>query len=294
MIIVTLMGGLGNQMFQYAFGKSLSLRLNRELVLDKSFLIKNLNNPDVTPRDFELSIFSIHDKVIIYDPGIGFGPSFPYRLNRLVDPLTKKFNNQIIFTDSEPIEQLLKTKAKKIFLNGYFQKEIYFINEEQSIRKSFAFRDQLFTGNEIVKNEILGSNSVSLHVRRGDYVSNDKTNLYHGVCDLDYYQNAIKTQMNYGEDLHFFVFSDDIDWCRTNLNITAKVTFVSNNKGANSYKDMQLMSLCKHNIIANSSFSWWGAWLNNSHNKVVVAPKKWFADSSIDTKQLYPKNWLLL
>ena len=294
MIIVNLMGGLGNQMFQYAFGKSLSLRLNKKLIVDKRFLLENTNNPDVTPRDFELSIFSITDEVTVYDHGFGLGKAFPYRLNKLIDPLTKKLKNQVIFTDNDSLDTISKTKASKIILNGYFQKETYFINEENNIRNSFVFKNELSEDNLVIKNKIDISKSVSLHVRRGDYVSSKKTVSYHGVCSLEYYAHAIQTLTNIFQDLHFFVFSDDIEWCKANLNIPGEVTFISNNKGANSYIDMQLMSFCKHNIIANSSFSWWGAWLNNSKNKVVVAPKNWFTDSSIDIKDLYPKNWFTL
>lgn len=294
MIIVNLMGGLGNQMFQYAFGKSLSLRLNKKLIVDKRFLLENTNNPDVTPRDFELSVFSITDVITVYDHGFGLGKAFPYRLNKLIDPIIEKLKSQIVFTDNDALDTILKTKSSKIILSGYFQKETYFINEENNIRNSFVFKNELSGDNLVIKNKIANSNSVSLHVRRGDYVSSQKTGAYHGVCSLEYYTEAIQTLTALFQDLHFFVFSDDIEWCKVNLNIPGEVTFISNNKGANSYIDMQLMSLCKHNIIANSSFSWWGAWLNRSKNKVVIAPKKWFTDSSIDIKDLYPKNWLTL
>jgi hypothetical protein len=268
--------------------------LNKKLILDKRFLIENTNNPDVTPRDFELTIFSILDEVTVYDHKFGFGTTFPYRLNLFADPILKKINRQVTFTDTDSLEKLIKSNASKIILNGYFQKETYFNNYAHEIHKAFVFKKELTGVNVSIKNDILNSNSVSLHVRRGDYVTSEKTGIYHGVCSLEYYTSAIQTLTKLYNDLHFFVFSDDIEWCKTHLNIPGEVFFVSNNNGPNSYLDMELMSLCNHNIIANSSFSWWGAWLNNSKNKVVIAPKKWFADSSINTDNLYPKNWLVI
>ncbi|MES2762089.1 MAG: alpha-1,2-fucosyltransferase [Bacteroidota bacterium] len=294
MIIVNLMGGLGNQMFQYAFGKYLSLTLHKKLILDKSFLLEHRNNPGVTPRDYELSVFSITEEPTIFDHGFGLGKVFPYRVNKFADPFIKKFKSDVVCTDNDPLEDILKTQASKIIINGYFQKEIYFIGVEEVIRRSFTFKNDLSGENLLVKNKIDSSHSVSLHVRRGDYVSSQIAGSYHGLCSPEYYKQAIKTLTDLYTDLRFFVFSDDIEWCRANLNIPGDTCFISHNTGANSYLDMHLMSLCKHNIIANSSFSWWGAWLNNYKDKVVIAPKKWFVDSSIDTKDLYPKNWLTL
>ena len=135
------------------------------------------------------------------------------------------------------------------------------------------------------------TNSVSLHIRRGDYVSNQKTNQTHGTCDLDYYQRCITEIEKEVENPYFFVFSDEIEWVKENLKINHPAEYVDQNTGDKSYEDMRLMSQCKHNVIANSSFSWWGAWLNSYPDKIVFAPKRWFASDKHNTKDLIPEGW---
>ena len=144
--------------------------------------------------------------------------------------------------------------------------------------------------NADIAEKISQVNAVSLHVRRGDYIS-DKKNAFIGVCTLDYYKTAIEKIKTQVDNPVFFVYSDDINWVKNNLVIDKTAVFVNHNRGQESYNDMHLMSLCKHNIIANSSFSWWGAWLNTSPDKIVIAPKQWFANMQ-DTSDLLPDNWL--
>jgi hypothetical protein len=141
--------------------------------------------------------------------------------------------------------------------------------------------------------EINTVNAVSLHVRRGDYVSNPRTMATNGVCPLSYYDSAIRYICARVDAPHFFVFSDDMDWVRENLNIDHPCRYVDHNCSTESFNDMRLMSMCRHHIIANSSFSWWGAWLNPREDKIVIAPKKWFANSN-DTKDLLPFGWATL
>ncbi len=136
--------------------------------------------------------------------------------------------------------------------------------------------------------------SVSLHIRRGDYVSNKVTNQVHGVCDLNYYSHAISYIAERISNTHLFVFSDDPEWAKGNLKTEIPTFFVDNNRADKDYEDLKLMRQCKHNIIANSSFSWWGAWLNQNAGKIVIAPKKWFNDKSINTKDLIPEKWIRL
>ncbi len=142
--------------------------------------------------------------------------------------------------------------------------------------------------------QIESTNAVSLHIRRGDYVKVKETNDFHGVCSIAYYETAIELITNKINDPVFYIFSDDMDWVKKNFNIRQNHVFVDANDAATNYEDMRLMSLCKHNIIANSSFSWWGAWLNPSSSKTVIAPKKWMKDPSIETIDLIPGNWIRL
>jgi hypothetical protein len=136
-------------------------------------------------------------------------------------------------------------------------------------------------------------NAVSLHVRRGDYVKNPKTTATHGLCSLDYYHTAIRYIYETVEQPYFFIFSDDMAWVKEHLKIDAPCQYVDHNQGKESFNDMHLMSLCKHHIIANSSFSWWGAWLNSSPEKIVIAPNKWFANQN-NIKDLLPNDWVTL
>ncbi|MBY0244074.1 MAG: alpha-1,2-fucosyltransferase, partial [Sphingobacteriaceae bacterium] len=173
------------------------------------------------------------------------------------------------------------------YLDGYWQSEKYFGVHANVIRDDFNFPD-LDKVNKLCAPQIMQSNSVSLHVRMGDYVNHP---LHGGICTLKYYQQAIELMKSKIEAPIFFIFSNDIEWCKQNLDIINAV-YVTGNIGENSFRDMQLMSLCQHNIIANSSFSWWGAWLNNNRNKIVIAPKIWFNDESINTSDLLPDGWM--
>lgn len=135
---------------------------------------------------------------------------------------------------------------------------------------------------------------MSLHVRRGDYVSDARTHATLGVCSLDYYRAAVRYIADHVEAPEFFVFSDDIAWAQANLELGHPCHYVDHNRGAESYNDMRLMSLCRHHIIANSSFSWWGAWLNPRADKVVVAPARWFAGGNRVVDDLFPPGWVRL
>ena len=141
---------------------------------------------------------------------------------------------------------------------------------------------------------ILAVNSVSIHVRRGDYLTNPVTFQTHGLCDIDYYKKAIDEILDLVDKPHFFIFSDDQSWAKSNIIFGAPTDYVMHNNSLKNYEDLRLMSYCRHHIIANSSFSWWGAWLGNNPEKIVIAPKKWFNDPKIDTTDLIPDTWLRL
>lgn len=183
--------------------------------------------------------------------------------------------------------------SHSVYLAGYWQSEKYFSDASEAIRADFTFRTPLSKKNAELAERVGQTNSVSLHVRRGDYVSSAKTNATHGFCSLDYYRAAVLHMAAHIEQPEFFIFSDDMAWVKANLKIDFPCRYVDHNQGAESYNDMRLMSLCKHHVIANSSFSWWGAWLNPNPNKTVIAPRKWFAnDNNVD--DLFPSDWVLL
>lgn len=296
MICAQLNGGLGNQMFQYACGKALALKHNTSLVLDLSSLNKNTNHSKTTKRSFEISgVFKINmieasvADLKIVKPILYMATNvFAFKLGFKGIQMSKYFiENKFSYNSN------IKKVGKDCYLSGYWQSPKYFDSIESLIRKEFTFYEQLDNKNLEMESVINNVNSVSLHIRRTDF-KNTKSNTTHGVCSLEYYGEAVKFISNKLADPHFFVFSDDINWAKENLNLPYQLTFISGNSGDKSYIDMQLMSVCKHNIIANSSFSWWGAWLNSNMNKIVIAPRMWFFNKELNnqTNDLIPDEWI--
>ena len=196
-----------------------------------------------------------------------------YLLWRIGKRLLPRRKGMCLESSTLRFDETVLTKEGNRYFDGYWQDERYFAACREKVLKAFTF-PAFKCAENLSLLEKLDENSVSLHVRRGDYIGN---NLYQGICDLDYYRTAIEKMCSYVTPSLFCVFSNDIEWCREHLEqyINAPVVYVTWNTGAESYRDMQLMSCCAHNIIANSSFSWWGAWLNQNSDKVVIAPKKW-------------------
>ena len=188
----------------------------------------------------------------------------------------------------------LSDQKLPLYMDGYWQSELYFADAAEALRRELSPREPLDDVNAEMAQSIRQCTAVSLHVRRGDYVTNAHTNAYHGVCSLDYYRRAIDHIRGQISDAHLFVFSDDADWTRENLKTDLPTTYVSANPPDRGFRDIQLMSLCRHHIISNSSFSWWGAWLNPNPGKIVVAPSQWFAAGGNDTSDLVPGSWVRL
>lgn len=283
MIIAKLIGGLGNQMFQYAIGRRVSLLNNTELYLD----ISNFSNTKIgTPRKYNLGVFSIAGKIATEEDIKLIKPVESVWIRRIKNMLSINQKN-----DSGFNPKILKTKDNS-YLEGYWQSEKYFKDIEDIVRKDFTLKNPLGAAAQKIENDIANSqNPVSVHIRRGDYVSDKATNLYHGTCSPEYYKKAIQIIEKKVDDISLFVFSDDIDWVKNNLSFNLPTMYVSQ-KGIADYEEMILMSHCKHNVIANSSFSWWGAWLNGHKDKIVIAPKKWFNAGDINTTDLIPDNWI--
>ena len=203
--------------------------------------------------------------------------------------LTGEIEEKDFFYD----QSLLQPKDNNC-IYGNFQSEKYFINIRNILIKEFTLKRNISDYGKIVKDEINKSScSCSLHIRRGDYLTNSVVNKVHGVLGLDYYKKAIKLLEEKQGDVQYFIFSDDIQWAKENLNIE-KSFFVDDQKERTPNEDVYLMSLCNHNIIANSTFSWWGAWLNDNDKKVVISPKQWFMDKKINnnTFDLIPSIWI--
>ncbi|MCX6735937.1 MAG: alpha-1,2-fucosyltransferase [Candidatus Parcubacteria bacterium] len=268
MIIVKLFGGIGNQMFQYALGRGLSLDQKTELAFDLSWY---KNSPD---RQFTLENFNISGKPIT---------TFQ-KINSL--------SVQRIKESSFAFDSKILSTEKNVFLDGYWQSPKYFEGIEDILKKDFTLKDVQDEKYETLLKKISRVNSVSLHIRRGDYLSEKNVRVYEN-CPHEYYEKAIKYIKERMGDIELFVFSDDMDWVKKNIRFDFLVTFVSD-FGFTDCQELILMSKCRHNITANSTFSWWGAWLNQNKGKIIVTPKKWFIKERERERDLIPSLWIKL
>ncbi len=299
MIVTKLQGGLGNQMFQYAIGRHLAYLNDAELKLDISFY--NNQSKNDTPRRYALDVFNIVESFSTIEDIKKNGLPNMVSKNIFLRIYRKFFRNLEIKKPlrertfvNEPYfdfcSDILKIK-RSVYLSGNWQNEKYFYDIADILHKDFTIKN-ISSNYKQVNQQISNSkNSVSLHIRRGDYVHNENTNKYHGVCSLKYYSDAVNSIAKKINAPIFFIFSDDMEWVKKNLKIDFPIVFVSNDK-LKDYEELILMSKCKHNIIANSSFSWWSAWLNNNPNKIVIAPKKWFQDPKRAHDNPCPENWI--
>jgi hypothetical protein len=290
MIVVNLMGGLGNQMFQYAMGRRLALHHQTELFLDCTFL--NTENPLHITREYELGIFNIHAQIATEKELKKFKTSNGI-VSRIRNIFPGLFTYKQITQKSHAFNPAILRAPDNSWLNGFWQSEKYFIDIENTIRTDFEFKSPVQGSNKTLAEKISSCESVSIHVRRGDYTKPEVL-AFHGMCSPDYYYQGIETLSKKTTIQELFLFSDDTAWVKQNMQFRLPVTYIDHNTGKNSFEDMRLMSLCKHNIIANSSFSWWAAWLNAHKNKTVIAPKTWIADKQVETTDVIPENWLQL
>lgn len=293
MVIVKLSGGLGNQLFQYAAARRLSVFHQTILKLDVTlFEHYKLRNYCLSPFSI-LENFATSQEIAEVKGISGRRLSkFPFRfLQRLVrshrspifcEPLVRPFDPNILKT------------PKDIYLDGYWQSEKYFVDIQDIIRREFTIKYAQDRQSQRVAEQIASTQSVSVHVRRSDYVSDFETNRTHGFCSPDYYKQCVSLITGRITDPHFFVFSDEPSWTTKNLRLGYPTTFVTHNDEDKACEDLRLISMCKHNIVANSSFSWWGAWLNPNPDKIVLSPKKWFNDPGpdADASDVIPPRWI--
>ncbi len=295
MIITRLQGGLGNQMFQYAIAKKLALLYNTKVVLDTTYLDTTYYDGN-TIRKYSLGIFEFNSTRVsnneLYLFGIEndtFRPSLYYRF------LKKNINPVIVKEKQLNYDAEVFTKANKYtYLDGYWQTEKYFSDIRDQLMLDFTVKKILEGDNLKFSKHIQAVNSVSIHIRRGDYLTSPIAYNTHGVCDIDYYNKAVDSIIEKIRNPILFVFSDEIAWAKENLKTPIDTFYVEHNNSEKAHEDLRLMSLCKHNIIANSSFSWWGAWLNANKSKIVITPNKWFKTNKFNLVDIIPEKWIKL
>ena len=285
-IAASLRGGLGNQIFEYAAGRSLALRHGTELALDVSELGRAS-----TSRRPELDCFEIDAPIVgrVHSWEELDGPrSLRARLARR-GRRHRPGSLRILRQKGLEFQPAYFDAPDDTHLLGFWQSERYFVEHAEAIRRDLRFRRAPTGPLARLLDEIAVRPSVSVHVRRGDYVSDPVATAFHGVLAGDYYGRALARVAEL-EDVHAFVFSDDLAWCRQHLQLAVPASFVD--VGAAPADDLRLMAACKHHVIANSSFSWWGAWLGRADGGVVVAPRAWVADPTVDTSHVVPDRWI--
>ncbi len=292
MIVIRLRGGLGNQMFQYALGKRITKQLGTTMKLDLTSLLKTHKRKNVTDRDYQLDIFKL-DTQFLVQPRLlktfdKYGLNFLSQFIKETQLLGIKKYKEKTFTVEE---WLVDNPKDDILYSGYWQSEAYFESVEEDLRKDFEFEEELSLEAQAIYDNISTVNAVCVHMRRGDYVNNQMFN----SSNLEYFYKASEYINQNTNKPHFFVFSDDPEWCKINVKFEQDFTIVDYQTTKKKFKeDLQLMSSCKHFVMSASSFSWWAVWLSNKKDNIVVAPEPWFLNSDNDVSDLVSKDWIRL
>jgi hypothetical protein len=290
MVIIQLVGGLGNQMFQYAVARQLAYFRKTPLRLDISALHKD------PLRSYRLGYFNITGKIATEIEIARFKRLSRRRFARRLALFTQRLLPEVKYSQITERSMYYDPEAFNtcghLYLVGYWQSYKYFLNITGILHQEFTLKHNLSLESAEIASQIHQTNSISLHIRRGDYVNDPSTNQYHGVCSLMYYQEAVDKLIETVRQPHFFIFSDDIAWTQQNLRLNYPITFVTHNGIEKDYEDLWLIRQCKNHIIANSSFSWWGAWLCTNPQKIVIAPKQWFKAPDIDEGDRIPNTWI--
>ena len=278
-IIVEISGGLGNQLFQFSAGRSLSLKHNCNLILDISWFQNKTN------RTFELNNFKLNNYKIINE-----SDTF---LNRFKKKLLLKKNFIPTFKETQfHYMKEFDSIQPPCFLKGHWQSILYFKNFQNEIVQELIPNIKFNNDHTNDIKEVNSRESICVHIRRGDYIKSQKTNNYHGTCPISYYKKAVTIITQTCKNPHFYIFSDDLSWVKKEIKLEFPTTYVDNNES--TLFDFNLMRNCKYFIIANSTFSWWAAWLSKHDKKIIIAPHNWFNIKNINCKDLIPKNWITI
>jgi len=288
-ITIQIQGGLGNQLFQYATGKALCKRLKGELLIDNEWF--NHGWEDVTLRHFLLPDLRIQGKVVQLQPP----PTPPKRWRRFLQilfPISPYILKDRPYRFNPLLSKFKPYSSQDVYLMGYWQSFHYFNSIRQELLHELTPRNNLSPHYQTYLDKIQTTSSAMVHIRRGDYVHLPIASKVHGFLGLDYYLKGIELLLAKNPDTHFFIFSDDAEWAKSHLPHQDKMTFIDSLEEKTApVQELYLMSQCKTYLIANSSLSWWGAWLCKNENAYVIAPKKWTNDESKTWDDLLPKWW---
>ena len=290
-VIVRIEGGLGNQLFQYAAARSLADRLGCALALDLRGLSENADRP------YQLDCYqvraSIADDALLQQLPHWRSSRRGRLQSRLSQNLPWLSSFPVFWPDSFGFDPRFARIRRPVFLVGYWQSEKYFAWNRSRLLQDITLLNA-FTPDSPWLKHMQESTSIALHIRRGDYVSNAAAAAFHGLCDLRYYESAVGQMRQRLEDPEVFVFSDDPQWAQDHLKLGLPTHFVENVGADSGMQDLELMTHCKHHVIANSSFSWWGAWRCGTPQQQVIAPRRWFQDAGVNTSDVIPARWQLL
>lgn len=299
--VVRLHGGLGNQMFQYAFGQTLSRKTGFAVHYDAQTVFLDGQIKGTTPREYSLGDLNVDVPLASGAEIENFGLE-PLRalgtgLGSVTSNLTTLIRRRRVIREkgfAYKSHVFSQSRSARYFL-GYWQSERYLIGIEETIRAEFQPRTALSEEARELKHRIKESGAACINVRRGDFVSDDKTRGFHGYMDIDYYSSALTRLRQRGSFDNLFIFSDEPEWCSSNLRLPGNVEVVPHRlAGPNFTHYMHLMASCSGFVIPNSTFGWWSAWLAKVPGDKIVAPKNWFADKTIDTVDIIPKSWIRL
>lgn len=277
------MGGLGNQLFQFAAGRRLATRHETRLAFDLGWF-RHEGRAFETPRSYELGGFELNALVTKFHPRAleAFEAGRRARFSRLKLEVIRQREGD------HAVDERVLNAPDDVLLVGYWQSETYFGDVAEEIRHELRTRADDSGRYAAFEQLVEKPSAVAVHVRRGDYVSNRATRAFHGTLDRDYYRRALARVREQVDDPVFVAFSDEPDWVERELASDLELSVVT---GGDALQEVRLMSRCAHHVIANSSFSWWGAWLGEREGSVVVAPQRWFADPRVDTRSIVPERW---
>lgn len=293
-VTAALYGGLGNQLFQYAAARALAARREVPLVLDLSWFDNIPASDAITPRKYALSPFALSARL----QSTGFYTQPESFLRKALRRALRQFGlssyGGVYFEKSFGFDAGMPGLSAPVCLHGHWQSPKYFSDAQEIIRAEIGSVGTLSDKSRALHAEISAADAICLHVRRGDYVTNRSAAQFHGLCSMEYYRQGVQIASAGLANPHGYVFSDDPEWVRSNLDVGLDFTVVDVNGPDDAHQDLWLMAACRNFVIANSSLSWWGAWLGSSPHKRVVAPLMWFNDAKRDTSDLIPGEWVRL